>query len=54
MPGNTHLSMRGTLGDNTIDQILAEFPGQAPASIERDNNKGVVGSLHGGPQSDAW
>ena len=39
--GKHTLSMRGTLGDNTIDQLLAEFPGQAPASIERDNNKGL-------------
>jgi hypothetical protein len=38
--GKHTLSVRGTLGDNTIDQILAEFPGQAPASVERDNNKG--------------
>ncbi len=42
--GKHMLSIRGTLGDNTIDQILAEFPGQAPASIERDNNKGF--SVH--------
>jgi carboxypeptidase family protein len=39
--GKHTLSLRGTLGDNTIDQILAEFPGQAPSSIERDNNKGL-------------
>jgi hypothetical protein len=39
--GKHNLSLRGTLGDNTIDQLLAEFPGQAPASIERDNNKGL-------------
>ncbi len=39
--GKHTLSLRGSLGDNTIDQILAEFPGQAPASIERDNNKGL-------------
>jgi hypothetical protein len=39
--GKHNLSIRGSLGDNTIDQILAELPGQAPASIERDNNKGV-------------
>ncbi len=39
--GKHTLSLRGTLGDNTIDQILAQFPGQAPASIERDNNKGL-------------
>lgn len=39
--GKHNLSVRGSLGDNTIDQILAEFPGQAPASIERDNNKGI-------------
>ncbi len=39
--GKHNISIRGTLGDNTIDQILAEFPGQAPASVERDNNKGI-------------
>lgn len=39
--GKHMLSIRGTLGDNTIDQILAQFPGQAPASIQRDNNKGI-------------
>jgi hypothetical protein len=42
--GKHTLSIRGTLGDNTVDQTLAEFPGQSPASIERDNNKGF--SLH--------
>ena len=40
--GKHTLSIRGTLGDNTIDQILAEFPGQPPASVERDNNKGFA------------
>jgi hypothetical protein len=40
--GKHNLSLRGTLGDNTIDQILAEFPGQGPASVERDNNKGFA------------
>jgi len=39
--GKHTLSLRGTLGDNTIDQLLAEFPGQSPASTERDNNKGL-------------
>src|SRR5579863_6604277 len=39
--GKHTLSLRGTLGDNSIDQILAEFPGQQPASVERDNNKGL-------------
>jgi hypothetical protein len=39
--GKHSISLRGSLGDNTIDQILAEFPGQAPASVERDNNKGL-------------
>jgi hypothetical protein len=42
--GKHTLSIRGTLGDNTVDQTLAEFPGQSPASIERDNDKGF--SLH--------
>jgi len=39
--GKHMLSLRGSLGDNTQDQILAQFPGQAPASTERDNNKGI-------------
>jgi len=39
--GRHNLSIRGTLADNTTDQILAEFPGQPPAAIERDNNKGL-------------
>src|SRR5579863_2039175 len=39
--GKHTISVRGTLGDNSIDQILAEFPGQQPASVERDNNKGL-------------
>jgi carboxypeptidase family protein len=36
------LSVRGTLADNTDDQILAQFPGQAPASTLRDNSKGFA------------
>jgi Carboxypeptidase regulatory-like domain len=39
--GRHTLSIRGTLQDNTQDQILAEFPGQGPASILRDNGKGI-------------
>jgi len=39
--GKHNLSLRATLGDNTADQILAAFPGQPPASTERDNNKGL-------------
>ncbi|HEV8040111.1 MAG TPA: carboxypeptidase-like regulatory domain-containing protein [Bryobacteraceae bacterium] len=35
------LSIRGTLADNTDDVILAEFPGQPPASTLRDNSKGI-------------
>jgi Carboxypeptidase regulatory-like domain len=34
------LSVRGTLADNTDDQILAQLPGQNPASTLRDNSKG--------------
>jgi hypothetical protein len=41
-PAGRHtLSLRGTLADNTQDQLLAQFPGQSPASIERDNHKGL-------------
>lgn len=36
------LSLRGTLADNTDDQILAQFPGQTPASTLRDNSKGFA------------
>src|SRR6195256_2198752 len=36
------LSARGTLADNTDDQILAQFPGQSPASTLRDNSKGFA------------
>ncbi|HTA45982.1 MAG TPA: TonB-dependent receptor [Bryobacteraceae bacterium] len=39
--GKHTISLRGTLQDNTQDQVLAQFPGQAPASTERDNSKGV-------------
>jgi hypothetical protein len=39
--GKHMLSLRGTLADNTIDQVVAQFPGQGPASAERDNNKGL-------------
>ena len=36
------LSVRGTLADNTGDQILAQFPGQLPGSTLRDNSKGLA------------
>src|SRR6202790_87869 len=36
------LSIRGTLANNTDDQILAQFPGQGPASTLRDNSKGFA------------
>ncbi|HEY4361244.1 MAG TPA: carboxypeptidase-like regulatory domain-containing protein [Bryobacteraceae bacterium] len=39
--GKHMLSLRGTLADNTQDQILAQFPGQSPSSTERDNSKGI-------------
>src|SRR5258708_22186026 len=39
--GKHMLSLRGTLADNTRDQILAQFPGQNPASVSRENNKGL-------------
>jgi hypothetical protein len=34
------VSLRGTLADNTDDQVLEQFPGQTPASTLRDNSKG--------------
>ncbi|MBV8844435.1 MAG: hypothetical protein JO307_16630, partial [Bryobacterales bacterium] len=39
--GKHTLTVRGTLQDNTQDVILAQFPGQAPASTLRDNSKGI-------------
>jgi hypothetical protein len=39
--GKHTLSARGTLQDNTQDQVLAQFPGQPPASTLRDNSKGL-------------
>ena len=39
--GKHTVSIRGTLADNTDDQILAQFPGQPPASTLRDNSKGI-------------
>ena len=38
--GKHPFSVRGTLAHNIDDQILAQFPGQAPASTLRDNSKG--------------
>lgn len=40
--GKHTLSLRGTLADNTEDQILAQFPGQSPASTLRDTSKGFA------------
>src|SRR5262249_38669035 len=40
--GNHNLSVRGTLGNNWHDQILAQFPGQSPASRLFDNSKGIA------------
>jgi hypothetical protein len=39
--GKHMLSLRGTLQDNTQDELLAQFPGQQPASTLRDNSKGL-------------
>ena len=39
--GKHTVSVRGTLADNTEDQILAQFPGQGPASTLRDTSKGL-------------
>jgi len=42
-PAGKHLlSIRGTLAHNVDDQILAQFPGQAPASTLRDGSKGLA------------
>ena len=40
--GRHTVSVRGTLADNTEDQILAQFPGQGPASTLRDTSKGLA------------
>src|SRR5579864_3935265 len=40
--GKHTLSVRATLADNTDDQILAQFPGQGPASTLRDTSKGIA------------
>ena len=40
--GKHTVSVRGTLADNTDDQILGQFPGQSPASTLRDNSKGIA------------
>jgi hypothetical protein len=39
--GKHNLSLRATLAHNVDDQILAQFPGQAPASTLRDGSKGL-------------
>ena len=39
--GKHTLSIRGTLADNTDDQVLAQLPGQGPSSTLRDNSKGL-------------
>lgn len=35
------LMLRGTLGDNARDQVLAQFPGQDAAAKNLDNSKGI-------------
>jgi hypothetical protein len=40
--GKHTVSARSTFARNTDDQILAQFPGQAPASTLRDNSKGFA------------
>ncbi|MEZ5356994.1 MAG: TonB-dependent receptor [Bryobacteraceae bacterium] len=39
--GKHTLSVRGTLSDRSRDSILAQFPGQTPASKLLDNSKGI-------------
>jgi hypothetical protein len=42
-PAGKHtLSIRGTFAHNTDDQILAQFPGQTPASVLQDGSKGFA------------
>jgi len=45
--GKHTVSVRSTFARNTEDQILEQFPGQAPASTLRDNSKGVAGQYTG-------
>jgi hypothetical protein len=40
--GKHNLSLRGTFADNVDDQVLAQFPGQSPASTLRDRSKGFA------------
>ncbi len=41
-PAGKHtVTLRGTLAHNTDDQVLAQFPGQTPASTLRDQSKGL-------------
>ena len=43
-PAGKHtLMLRGTLADNKQDIVVAEFPGQAPASVALDRSKGFAG-----------
>jgi len=39
--GNHTLSVRGTLNNAKQDQVLAQFPGQDPASKQVDNSRGL-------------
>src|SRR5260370_2261897 len=41
--GKHTVNVRGTVADKTDDQVLAQFPGQGPASTLRDNSKGIAG-----------
>lgn len=40
--GKHTLMLRGTLGDNSRDQVLAQFPGQDAAAKNLDNSKGLA------------
>ena len=40
--GKHTLMLRGTLGQNSRDQVLAQFPGQAAAAKNLDNSKGLA------------
>jgi hypothetical protein len=39
--GKHNLSVRGTLADNVNDEILAQYPGQAPAAKLLNNSRGL-------------
>ena len=50
--GRHILAIRGTVAHNTDDQILAQFPGQTPASTLRDHSWGFAAQYTATPKSN--